>query len=119
MSQECDDPADVYRSVTRRARQSHRCGACRLLVAPGERYQETVVIYKGGVSRFKRCGRCEIVFRHLVTCCDKVSDGDLWPDERLNCGRSYQDEWGEEPPETISAVLFATGPEASALLEVG
>jgi len=33
----------------------------------------------------------------------------MYPAERLDCGQSYKDEWGKEPPPEIAALAFKTG----------
>lgn len=112
MSFAVDGWASFYRATTRRARVTHRCSACGLQVAPGERYQEIRLAYEGRAETIKRCGRCETLYRHLSSLCD----GFRAIDQTLDCGLSYAEEWGCEPPEDVQAAVFATADEASALL---
>lgn len=114
MSYEIEGWASFYRSTTRRARIAHRCSACGLQVAPGERYQEIRLAYEGRAETIKRCGRCETMYQHLRSLCD----GFTGIDQALDCGLDYRDEWGKEPPEDVQAVIFATSDEASALLKI-
>lgn len=107
-----DGYADFYLTKTRRARIAHQCHACDLAIEPGQRYQESRIGYEGTIDRVKRCGRCEITYRHLRSLCD----GFTAIDERLDCGLGYAEEWGLEPPAQIRAAVFATAEEASGLL---
>jgi len=61
-------------------------------------------VFDGTADTVKRCERCEAIHAHLVDLC--LYDGERWPDEQLNCGKSYEDEWGE-CPEEIQALAFA------------
>lgn len=106
------DTYAVYDEVYRRARKTHRCQACGLTINPGERYASVHAVWAGSAETIKRCGRCQTIHEHLK----QQGNGDTWPDERLDCGLDYEEEWGEPPPLEIQAVVFATSEEASALL---
>lgn len=99
-----DGPADVYMNVTRRARKAHICSACAEQIQPQQRYTLTTVIGDREVETFKRCARCETIHAHLR---DRADVQDEWPDERLDCGDSYEDVFCEPPPLEIEALAFA------------
>jgi hypothetical protein len=62
-----DAPA-VYEEVTRRARKQHRCGECRGLIKPGERYEEIRCLWEGQWSAHKTCVTCSVIGRTLLGC---------------------------------------------------
>ncbi len=67
---DCSDfeaPA-VYEEVTRRARKRHRCGECRALIEPGQRYEETRCLWEGQWSTHKTCVACSVIGRTLLGC---------------------------------------------------
>ena len=64
------------------------------------------MVYDGRAETVKRCLRCEAMHEHLSTL---GRDQDMYPAERLDCGQSYKDEWGKEPPPEIAALAFKTG----------
>jgi hypothetical protein len=101
------DPADVYAETVRRARKPHSCAACRETIATGHRYTDVRIIFEGRVDTIKRCLRCQAIHEHLRD----LGDGESWPEERLDCGQSYESEWGECPDE-IAALAFALPGEA-------
>lgn len=118
MSRSCDESYDVYDERRVRARKAHRCGACRETIAAGHYYMRVGVVYDGSASAIRRCLRCQALHVHLrKRCHDMAADernrygysGDtMWPDEELNCGLAYEDEWGDLPDE-IAALAFMTG----------
>lgn len=55
--------------------------------------------------------RCQRIFDHLV---ERGSHCDMYPAQRLDCGETYQDHWGEDPPEEIAALAFALPHELEA-----
>lgn len=116
MSHSCDDEYDVYKETPRRARKEHRCHACGAGIRPGHKYMVVATVYDGSATTIKRCGRCQRTHEHLRELCRSL-DYELWPDERLNCGLDYEDEWCEPPPAEIAALPMLTDDEASALLE--
>jgi len=98
------EPYSVYQKTRRRARKAHKCGACHETIRPGDSYMVVSIVFDGTAETIKRCARCEAIHDHLVGLC--LADGERWPEERLNCGESYEDEWGE-CPEEIQALAFA------------
>ena len=112
MSHEIDEYYRVYVTDVRQARKLHACDACGRAIRPGDAYCSVHLIdYDGTPENVKRCGRCETIHKHLR---DRGC-GDTWPAERLDCGESYEEHWGEQPPD-IEALAFLTESEASALL---
>jgi hypothetical protein len=101
------EPAAVYHETFPRARKFHTCEACRETVFPGQKYCRVSIVWEGTVTDYKRCMRCQRLHEHLREVLAKVSDGECWPDETLDCGHSYQDMHGKEPPPEIAALAFA------------
>lgn len=114
MSSYCDERADVYDETWRRAIKPHTCHACHRTIAKGERYARIFIAYDRTGSSTIRCVGCQTIHLHLRT----LGDGEMWPDERLNCGEEYAEHWGREPPELIAALAFATPDEALRISEI-
>lgn len=114
MSYSCDDgePCEWYRDKLVRARAEHQCTACSRLILPGHTYSLTTLKCDGEIHRHKRCGACELIYRHLV----KIGAGDMRPMENLDCGLDYEEEWGDEPPDEVAALAFMTDEEAGRAL---
>lgn len=101
MSHSCDEVYEVYNETYPKARKTHTCEACEENIPPGGRYARVFTLFNGTAETYKRCLRCQALHEHLR----RLGDYDCWPDERLNCGESYEDEWGALPPE-IAALAF-------------
>lgn len=56
----------------------------------------------GDSVTLRRCSRCQTIHEHLRQLCESQ---ERWPDEQLNCGEDYEEEWGKLPPE-IAALAF-------------
>ena len=104
MSHIADETYDVYAEPRHRARKPHTCGACGETIPVGVIYTRVFVLFDGRKETIKRCSRCQRIHEHLRTI-DPWRE--TWPDERLACGATYEDEWGEEPPPEIAALAFA------------
>lgn len=104
MSYFVDDTYDIYNETLRKARKAHTCDACKETIAPGHRYTVIFILSDGTKRSLKRCARCQKIHEHL-----RHLDAyrETWPDERLNCGETYEDEWGKSPPDKIAALAFA------------
>ncbi len=102
MSRSCDETYEVYDERLVRARKPHTCDACTETIPPGVFYTRIGTVFDGDVDSFKRCMRCQTIHEHLRT----LGDGEMWPDERLNCGEEYRAHWGVEPPPEIAALAF-------------
>lgn len=112
MSSYCDETYDVYHERPTRARKPHVCAACKETIAVGRRYMSVRTVFDGLAQTIKRCMRCQSIHEHLRTL---DHDGELWPDERLNCGEEYKAHWGVEPPEYIAAMAFALPAEVDSV----
>jgi hypothetical protein len=118
VSHSCDGNAAVYRETIRKARKLHYCHACRKVIRPGDYYASIAIVADGEAESVKRCGACQTTHLHLRELCRAPEHryDDLWPDERLNCGESYEDNWGAEPPDEIADLPFISDDERGALL---
>ena len=105
MSDYYDETYEVYDETEVRARKEHECDACKEAIPPRVRYFRICAIYDGSVTVYKRCSRCQAIHLHLRKLCRAGRD-QRWPDERLACGLTYEDEWGELPDE-IANLAFA------------
>lgn len=115
MSVSCDGQYSVYDETDRTAKKEHACSACGRSIAKGESYTVICTMYEGCVSHYKRCAGCQATHEHLRDLC--WDEGDCWPDEELNCGKLYGDEWGDVPDE-IAALAFATPGEQVAFRQL-
>jgi len=97
-----DGTYDVYSEVRPIARKQHTCGACHEKIDAGHHYTRVSIVFDGVARTASRCARCQAIHEHLRT----LNPGEMWPEERLNCGERYVDEWGQEPPEHIAALAF-------------
>lgn len=109
MSHEVDDYYRVYDELFPRARKEHCCGACKIVIRRGDRYARIFILgSEGEPSTVKRCLGCQHIHEHLRAL--GQHDG-LWPDEELDCGEDYVDNWGREPPDDIAKIPFMTADE--------
>lgn len=119
MSYEAEGYYVAYREIVRRARKLHTCDACEQPIRPGDYYCAVSWVFDGGADGVKRCGSCQRTHEHLRNLCwykDRGYHDHLWPDERLRCGREYEDEWGDAPPDEIAALPLLSAAERGALL---
>lgn len=103
MSYPVDDCYDSYEEIPRKARKEHKCDACKELIPVGVTYTRVYTLYDGQKETIKRCVRCQMMHEHLRK---RGRPDDMYPDEKLNCGESYQDHWEEDPPDDIAALAF-------------
>lgn len=103
MSYEAEEAYAVYDETDRRARKAHECHACGEQIAPGHSYTHVAIVFDGRGRTVKRCARCQAIHLHLRT----LGGGEMWPDEKLDCGEEYRAHWGKEPPAEIAALAFA------------
>lgn len=103
MSHSCDETYAVYRELRVTARKPFECDCvpCSVTVRAGDGYMKVTTIHDGRVETIRRCLRCQHIHEHL-----RELGEDMWPDERLNCGHTYQDNWECEPPPEIAALAF-------------
>lgn len=98
------EPYAVHDEERRVAGKTHRCDACHDPITKGHAYVRFFGVWDGMAESVKRCLRCQKIFEHLV---EKGRSSDMFPAQRLDCGETYQDHWGEEPPDEIAALAFA------------
>jgi hypothetical protein len=114
MSHYCEEAYTVYNETVRKARKEHTCSACRFPILPGNYYASVFIVFEGEAESLKRCGSCQKTHLHL-----RQLDPEMWPDEKLNCGKAYEDEWGEEPPDEIAELPFLSADQRGMLLDPG
>ena len=102
MSHPIDDYYAVYRETFPRSQSPQRCDACDEAIAAGQRFARAAIVSGGRAENVIRCMRCQRIHEHL-----RNLDPDAWPEERLDCGTDYEDEWGGPPPDEIVALAFA------------
>lgn len=104
MSYHADESYDVYHEIRVFASKPHECDAvmCDQPIRKGDPYWRIQIVYDGRAETIKRCIRCQVIHEHLRG----LGGGESWPDERLNCGQDYRDEWGRDPPADIQALAF-------------
>jgi hypothetical protein len=114
MSYYADGVCDIYRESFRKARKERKCAACHAIIRPGDYYCNLFTLYDGDVESINRCGACQRTHEHLRALC-RAKDRDMWPDERLGCGLTYEGEWGEVPDD-IASLPFLSAEERGVLL---
>lgn len=114
MSHSVDESYDVYREEVRKAIKEHICDACQRTISKGHTYCSVYIVFDGEAKTVKRCGSCQTMHEHLRKIAEPVG---MWPNEKLNCGSDYEEEWDTEPPEEVVALAFMTDDEAGKLLQ--
>lgn len=112
----CDtayDRNDVENHDLLRAKKPHVCDGCDRTIRVGHLYTKTAVLYDGSWSSWKHCGRCNQLMSEL----HERLDRDTVVDPHFNCGSSWEDAFGEPPPEHVQVLAILTEAEASCLLE--
>lgn len=104
MSHGIDERYKVYNERAVKARKAHTCGACDGQIEPGHVYTRVFIVFDRAWS-MARCLRCQALHVHLR---GLGAPHEMWPDERLDCGMDYEEEWGDLPDE-IAALAFKTG----------
>lgn len=115
MSYYADANYKFYSEVERRARKTHVCDACSELILPKQMYwritmsgarQDARGHVVDSVRAVLRCKRCQKLHLHLRDRC-LGWDERMWPDEKLDCGHTYQEQWDSDPPDEIASLAFA------------
>jgi hypothetical protein len=106
MSHIAEETYSVYDERRVRARKQHICGACREPIVSGHTYWRIGVVFEKSAETLRRCERCQALHVHLRG----LGHYDVWPDERLSCGQSYEDEWGDLPDD-VAELAFVTAEE--------
>jgi hypothetical protein len=103
----------VFAESDRRARKPHRCDCCHEAIAPGQRYGNTFGVWDGNASTIKRCSRCQAIYDHL---CALPGDSEYSVALRLDCGRTYEEEWGAMPLAAQELAFLLPGEQPGRLL---
>ncbi len=82
------DPCDVENRTVRRARKSHECSECGCVIARGETYTHTTILFEGKWDTNKRCVGCELCAEWLGRECEGYCYGGVIDDLREHW---YQD----------------------------
>lgn len=116
MSHSVDEAYDVYLEQRVTARKQHECDCvfCFDPIRPGDAYWRVSTVFDGTAETIKRCIRCQLLHEHLRGLCES---GEQWPDERLNCGLTYESEWGPVPPVIAALAFWRPGDPLPALNE--
>jgi|SRR5690606_3229449 len=102
MSHSIDEIYSVYHEQFVCARKEHTCSACQEKISKGTRYTKVRIVFDGRANSIKRCFRCQQIHEHLR----ELDPGELWPDERLDCGLDYEEEWGKPPSIELQELAF-------------
>lgn len=89
------------------ARKVHKCIACGEAIHVGDHYHSVQHLQDGEFTVFKHCARCWHICEALW---DAGAEAVQWD---LNCGETWDDNFGELPPE-IAELAFITRAEAQA-----
>ncbi len=103
MSRSVGEYYGFYRELRRVARKPHECCACEIPISPGDIYYTISAAFDGRIDDWKRCARCQFIHEQLRDICQ--SD-DSWPDEKLNCGHTFEERWEHAPPAWMAALAF-------------
>jgi hypothetical protein len=106
-----DEVCDVYNERERRAVKDHQCQACKETIRAGDAsHCRIFILFEGDEGEPRaviRCLRCQKIHMHLRT----LAPGEMWPDEKLDCGEEYTQHWGKEPPAEIAELAFVSQEE--------
>lgn len=84
------------------ARKRHSCTACSEPIERGQRYVRFKALFDKRWDLVRRCARCELIYRHL---CSLLGESNLDVAPALDCGLSYEDEWGAQP-DAVARLAF-------------
>lgn len=116
MSHYSEDCYDMYccKFVTSDEPQQCMGANCKRTIFPGQKFARIVTQYDDERRTYIRCGACQVLHEHL----QEIGEANwMFPAEELDCGKTYLDEHGCEPPPEIQVLAFLDGAEAAALLE--
>lgn len=111
-----DTASIVHRCSQVVARKDHRCCSCGEPIPAGHRYSYTFSIWDGNNYIYKRCLRCDVIFKALCEEFRKIGAYDVWPDEDLRCGHEWVENLGIPLPPEIERLAFLTAAEAQQVL---
>lgn len=112
MSAGFDDAPECHRTVYRRACKEHDCYGCTRTITAGERYRVDSGVWDGDPSQYKYCAACSLLIDAI--CGTPGNEGFV---HGFMCGHSWEEVFGEEPPERVARLAFVTVEEAQKLLE--
>lgn len=114
MSVSCDgEYPEVSNAEIRRARLPHKCCACQEEIRPGDWHHYTFYIFEGIANEDRRCLRCEAIYRVLLEKLRGDPECEA-PAPYLDCGHTWQQRYGEEPPPEVARLAFMTADEIQA-----
>jgi len=119
LSHEVDEAYDLYHKTRRKARKEHRCCACGETILSGHVYVYVGLVWEGRGENYKRCLRCDTIFDAIVArqqAASRHGYADQWPDEDLNCGHTWRENFEEDPPEEVARLAFMSREEAQETL---
>jgi len=103
-----------------RPRVEHACMACRERIPPGVLCLVIRSLFEGRWSSEYRCARCELLYRAI---CARFAqpgphrDYDDGVDPYLDCGHTWRENYGEDPPNEVQRLAFMTAAEVASELE--
>lgn len=104
MDEGCE-PATLYTKRRVSAIKDRPCQACGEIIPKHHIYVRVGILFDEEWDNIFRCLRCEAIHEHLVSL---IEPGDgVWPNDRLDCGHTYEEMHGGSPPEEIEALAFA------------
>jgi len=95
---EADSACPVWHEVQRTSRKQHDCDGCGEVIAPGNRYRRTGILWDGGWQTWKHCTRCAAILDALRPRLGECFTTDTLS---LNCGEV----WSDAPPH-VAALAF-------------
>lgn len=104
------EPVDVNQETRRRARKDHICDACKGTISRTHFYIRHTVIFYGEVETIKRCLRCQVIYEALCKLHRELGE-ETAPAWRLDCGDTFEDVFGTEPPPELARLAFLTPEE--------
>ncbi len=110
-----DDPCDVFVVKWRRARKEHHCITCQEAILSKELYLYSSYVYEGMPGDYKMCARCDALLKvlHEKNKDDRFAPAYLCPE--LPCEETWQEVFGEEPPEDVAKLAFMNRVEVQEL----
>lgn len=113
MSHSIDEYYSDYEETPRCAESDElHCSACREPIQFGHVYYDILIVEgdpddedSRSETSLIRCLRCQRIHQHLR----ELGDGEMWPDEHLNCGEEYEEHWNKPPPSDIAELAFKSG----------
>lgn len=119
-----EEPVDLWNETWHTARTAKKCRArgCSLGIRSGDRYRKTFLVFEGRGQSWNHCARCAAIYDAISKELNRrrangeTEDNSI--DEGLDCGHTWQENFGEPPPD-VAALAFMTADEAQALAARG